>query len=444
MTSLPLTTTTGLGVASPEPVCSLQETNEQATTRRRRYVLMAAVIALVTKLAIAWNTFGTNDVLVFYLFGRTIAENGLEAMYRTTVLFNHPPLTAYYLRGIFELQRLPAVENLGVTFPFLVRLPGIVSDFIVVWLLVDLGQRLPRFRVPTWALVLFAASPVSVMVSGYHGNTDPVMVLFLVLAAYFCVREQASWSGIFFALSVQVKVIPLLFLPFFCFFWLNRRAFLRFSLSATLVSVVLWAQPLFQFPRLFIKDVLSYSSYWGIWGLTYLLRLTGWQPFAEVSFFDLSPAQNFVINLCKVAIVVVVLLLAWRQRKETSRELWNTIAFAWLVFFAFAPGVCTQYLIWLAPFILILSPSFYAWVTASSSIFAFVFYDTISRGLPWFRGISTNAINKHWTAWTVIPWIVLMVGCCLFARRVFQAGPAQSDLGSNDDSVVADELELHP
>lgn len=419
-----------------EPENSIASVKRQSATKARLYVLTAAVVALIAKLVIAWNTFGTNDVLVFYLFGRTIAEGGLGAMYRTTILFNHPPLTAYYLQSIYELQRLPALENLGLTFPFLVRLPGILADFIVVAVLVDLGRRAPRFRVPTWALILFALSPVSLMVSGYHGNTDPVMVMFLVLAAYFCARDQAALSGVFFALSVQVKIIPLLLFPFFFFFWFHRRSFLRFALPAAMVSLALWFQPLFQFPALFIKNVLSYSSYWGIWGISYLFRLSGWQPFAEVSFFDLSPAQNLVINLCKILIIAAVLLLAWRHRKADSRELWDTIGFAWLVFFAFAPGICTQYLIWLAPFILILSPSFYAWLTASSSIFAFVFYDTISRGLPWFRGISTNAINKYWTAWTVLPWLVLIVGCCLFARRAFQTAPVQASSESNHEGIV--------
>jgi len=409
---------------------------EQIGAKERPYVLAAAAIALIAKLVIAWNTFGTNDVLISYLFGRTISEEGLGAMYRTTILFNHPPLTAYYLRWIYELQRLPALESLGITFPFLLRLPGILSDFVVVAVLVDLGRRVPGFRAPTWAMMLFALSPVSLMVSGYHGNTDPVMVIFLVLAAYFCVRDEAILSGIFFALSVQVKIIPLLLFPFFFFFWVNRRSFLRFALSAAIISLILWFQPLFQFPALFIKNVLSYSSFWGIWGISYLIRLTGLKQFAEVSFFDLSPAQNLVINICKVLIIFIVLCLAWRQRRQGSRALWDTIAFAWLVFFVLAPGICTQYLIWLAPFVLLLSPSFYAWLTASSSIFAFVFYDTISRGLPWFRGISTNAINKHWVPWSVLPWIVLIVGCCFLWRRALEVVPIQPGLVSENDNVA--------
>ena len=94
--------------------------------------------------------------------------------------------------------------------------------------------------------------------------------------------------------------------------------------------------------------------------------------------------------------------------------------------FRFFPGVCTQYLIWLAPFILLLSPTFYTWLLGSSSIFAFVFYNTISNGLPWSKGASTNALNEIWTPWSVLPWLVLINGIdhALAQREARRSVPA--------------------
>src|SRR5207244_8376913 len=86
-------------------------------------------------------------------------------------------------------------------------------------------------RIPTWALALFALSPVSLMVSGFHGNTDPVMVMLLVCAVWMCLRNRPVLAGLFFALSCQIKIVPLLFLPAFVFFWLflNRSRGFLFS-----------------------------------------------------------------------------------------------------------------------------------------------------------------------------------------------------------------------
>jgi hypothetical protein len=44
-------------------------------------------------------------------------------------------------------------------------------------------------------MVLFALSPVSLMVSGYHGNTDPVMVMFLVWRLIVLCPGQAILPG---------------------------------------------------------------------------------------------------------------------------------------------------------------------------------------------------------------------------------------------------------
>jgi uncharacterized membrane protein len=390
----------------------------------RQLVLIAAGIALILKLLIAWNTFGTNDVVTFYLFGKSLTGGGLEWTYQNTILFNHPPLVAYYLRAIYSLHHVPFLEASGISFPFLLRSPGIVADFVVILVLLQIKESDLRLRLPTWALVIFALSPLSIMVSGYHGNTDSVMVTLLLLSIYFCTRNQPALCGLFFALSAQVKVIPLLFFPILLFFWVERRLLLRFVVPLAVVSAVLWSEPLLKFPLIFAKNVISYGSTWGIWGLSYLLRLTGRPEFSRVSFFDLGPWQTFVVTGCKLIIIAGVLMLAWRRRKVEASRVWDSIAYGWIIFFILSPGVCTQYLVWLAPFILLLSPTFYTWLLASSSIFAFAFYNTISNRFPWYKGVSTNALNKIWTPWSLLPWLVLIAGLIVLWRKAKRADPS--------------------
>src|SRR5204863_1263716 len=115
-------------------------------------------------------------------------EHSLQWTYQHFIAFNHPPLTAYYLSAIYNLSSTRFCRESGLTFPFLLRLPGIVADFIVVLALCSMTKATDRLRVPTWALTLFALSPVSIMVCGFHGNTDGVMVMLLVLSSVFCIR----------------------------------------------------------------------------------------------------------------------------------------------------------------------------------------------------------------------------------------------------------------
>src|SRR2546423_839916 len=179
-------------------------------------ILVFAVVATALKLAIAYNTIGTNDAVFFYGFAKVLNEHGLEWTYAHSRYFNHPPLTAYFLQGIFLLTEQGWCQDLGFHFPFLLRLPGIIADLLVVLILLRI--RNSDFPIPAWGLALFAISPVSLMVTGFHGNTDPVMVFLLVCAVWMCLRNRSVAAGLFFALSCQIKIVPLLLLPALFFY----------------------------------------------------------------------------------------------------------------------------------------------------------------------------------------------------------------------------------
>jgi uncharacterized membrane protein len=382
-------------------------------------IIPAAFVAFVLKLIIASNTFGTNDVITFYEFARSLHQHGLQWTYQNDISFNHPPLTAYYLQAIYLLDHQPALREFGLSFPFLIRLPGIFADLITCLALWWVTKKDPRIVIPPWALLLFALSPVSLMISGFHGNTDPVMVMFFVLAALSTLRGMPVLAGIMLALSCQVKIIPILFLPIFFFYFNKRAKTVAFVIPFALCSIALWMEPLLHFPMLFVKNVLSYGSFWGIWGISYWLRLTNLPQFGVVTFHHFPPWEALVVTALKILIVIAMLGLAWRRRGLNEHDFINSLAYGWIVFFIFSPGVCVQYMIWLAPFILFLSARFYAWLTATSCLFVFFFYNIIAGGLPWYVAISTNQLNRVWTPWTVWPWLVLIIGLvCLWRNAV--------------------------
>ena len=59
---------------------------------------------------------------------KALINTGSNGLYQHSIYFNHPPLTAYYLRAIYQLDHQPFFRDNGLTFPFLLRLPGIVAD----------------------------------------------------------------------------------------------------------------------------------------------------------------------------------------------------------------------------------------------------------------------------------------------------------------------------
>ena len=396
---------------------------EDWPTFRPRLIIAVAVVASLVKVAVALTSLGTNDVLAFYQFAKAIDIHGLTWIYEHSILFNHPPLIGYFLGALARIEHQPFLQQNGLTFPFFLRLPGIIADFVSVLLIVSVAGRYPHLRPPHWALLLFAASPVSIMITGFHGNTDPILVLFLLLASIMAVRGRPVLCGLSLALACQVKIIPWLLVLIFLFVWSERRRIFLFLGSFLVSSTIFCLEPLLKTPIMFAKNVLAYGSFWGVWGLTYCLRMTGLNEFSKTSFFNLSALQNAITMTLKVTVVVGIVVLAWRRRKLPAPSLFASIGLAWMIFFVLSPGVAAQYLVWLAPFVLFLSPTFYGFLVAGSSVFLFALYTITSGGFPWYFAHASNKLSAVCAHWALIPWLTLLGGLIAFGVNARRQNP---------------------
>jgi hypothetical protein len=363
-------------------------------------ILVLALLAMAAKLYCAFTTIGSADVYYFYKFGQVIADQGVVKIYENPI-FNHPPLLGTYLGYAYEWAG--AKKELFAAY---VRLPGIVADLGVVLAL--LWVRRKTGRPPWWALGLLAVSPVSFMVSGYHGNFDPLIALGVTLAVAACVAEQPMLCGVFLGLTCQVKIIPVLMGPAFFFFWLHRGRARPFAIGAICFTLAGWLVPLCTVPNLFLHRVIAYGSIWGWWGFPYLIGMMG-GPKLHVSLTDApTPAESAFGLMFKALIVAVVITLAWRRRAATPVGVFSTLAISWAVFLVFAPGFGVQYLVWIAPFLLVHSERWFAIYTAAASIALFIFYTAISKGLPWNQGFYVGPTLDQWRPWLLLPWGALI------------------------------------
>lgn len=384
-----------------------------------RLVLGALIIATAAKLAWATHSAGSVDAVYFFNFARAIGDAGLCALYPADVRFNHTPLTGSFA---WTLYRVAGGDF--QTFSFLLRLASTLADAVTVIALLRWRTKIGA-RTPWWAIALLAASPVSIMVSGFHGNVDPIMVAVLFLAAIASTELRPILSGILFGLACSVKIVPLVLAPVFFFFWLARGKALRFTIASAAVGLGIAALPLVVCPGAYLHNVLGYGSTWGVWGVPYWLRLTGWSAVQKIDFHDLTATQSMIATLLKVAAVGGIALLGWRRRLRAPAELAATIGAAWLVFFVCAPGIGVQYMVWPAPFLLLLSARSFAAFTAAATIFLAVFYHATSQG-RWFLAIPRGPETPLWSAWGTLVWVALLAALCAELWRARTAAVSDS------------------
>src|SRR6185369_7295498 len=108
-------------------------------------------------------------------FGEAILHGDLLDTYRVYKSFNHPPLMGYLGMLAYDAFRVT-----GVRFQIFFKLAPVAADAAVAVSLARLWQ--PRERAGI-AVALFALSPVAILASAYHCNTDSIAAALCLLAA---------------------------------------------------------------------------------------------------------------------------------------------------------------------------------------------------------------------------------------------------------------------
>lgn len=307
----------------------------------RRAVLAASLFSLVLKLLIAMNTYGTEDVDTWRRFAFGVRQHGPVGIYgvnykaRTGLLYNHPPLVGDLLAVLNTLSdwRL----GFQITLRGLSSLSDVVSALVVFELL---RTRTDLTRARRAALGV-ALSPVLVLVSGYHGNTDPIFLALLLLGTYLVVDKRLPfYGGMVLACSISIKLVPVVALPSLGVYLACRRRRHRDLISAAagfaITAALIWGPAvLLQWPAL-QHNVFGYTGIpdrpWGPVSFATKAHLHA------VAHFLIGPGRIGALAVCAVAPAVFV----WRRPHVVV----SAVASSLLLFLVLSPAFSVQYLAW--------------------------------------------------------------------------------------------------
>jgi uncharacterized membrane protein len=355
-----------------------------------RILIAAAAVAFLLKVWLAATTFGTNDVRTFESMLGKLETAGVETLYREgtevrldgrveVTRMNHPPFALTLLCAWGGLRTVT-----GVPLGFWMRLTCALADLLTIWLLWRIvGATNPR------SLLVVAIAPVGIMISGFHGNTDPIMIALVVLAIYLLERRESPWlAGAAFALACSVKVWPLVFAPAFLFWTVTARRWVAFWTSFMVVAAVA-AMPWFlSAPGLILERVFGYSSFAGWWGIPYFL-----------------PAAASVLRPLVFVSVLVVTVFVHRR----ARPLFAQCAIVAFVFLFLTPGFGPQYVAWVVPFTVAAGWRWVAVFHVVVGLFVFSMYTAWSLGFRWTLADARNPIPV-WVFWIgLLAWVMLPV-----------------------------------
>ena len=326
-------------------------------------VLFAA--GLLVRLLLVMTSIGSSDVIFWILWANLVGKHGIAGAYAITPLLNHPPLTVSLL---WVYREMSAASGIEVTD--LLRLVQVLADCISAGALLSIGRR-AGVRDPWWLPLYYFLSPVTIAITAFHCNVDGTMVMFLLVAMAFFVRERHAAAGAALALAFASKVPALFLLPFFLV--AARRGWWRILSAFAAVTLAIWTPVVTNGGSIVLRNVFGWAGMSGSWGFPAIAYQFGWDW-----------AGNFYVLhgrwLLLLPLAILGGLFVLRGRSDVLRV--APLIFLTILFFA--PGFGIQYLLWPTPFIPFLFARRGAWLwSAMASLFVIVIYTYWSRGFPW-------------------------------------------------------------
>jgi hypothetical protein len=290
--------------------------------------LVLAAAAGVRLLAVLLCDREVADVLRY----RKVADHVLDVSwnpYQAPRLHPYPPVWFLWEAASGWLDRHAAIP-----FAVVVKLPPLLAELALVALLAGRGGG---------AAWIYALHPVSLLVTGAHGQFDALALVLVVLALRELERDKRDCSALALAGAVALKSFPVLLLPV-VLLRLPRRAAARYA-ALCLGPVLLLLLPfaLHDFGAL-RRELLGYGGV-ADFGWIGLVRGLAWLRDGVLARAD-AVAWGGLMAVSKLLFLVAyaALIAALRRRLNLGpAEASLAVLLAFLVFYG---ALSAQYLLW--------------------------------------------------------------------------------------------------
>ncbi len=262
---------------------------------------------------------------------------------------NYPPINqlCFVIAGLFSGNNI-----LGSVV--VMRLLIIIADIGILFF----GKKLlANLNLPVHHIFWYLLNPFIIIELTGNLHFEAVMIFFLIWALYLLQKGRWKLAAAIFALSISVKLIPLIFLPvFFQYFIQKKHPFSNDQItSGTLISrllrltsfylIILLVVVILFLPFLSTKFISNYSETVGLWfrnfefnaSIYYLARAYGYtfRGFNEIAVIG---------KIIPIVVLSFTLLVTFFRKNKTSVQLITAMLFVLTFYYFTATTVHPWYL----------------------------------------------------------------------------------------------------
>lgn len=389
------------------------------------------VVGLLIRLPFLGDDGFKADVQTFEAWAIALVDHGFANFYAQAGFADYPPGYFYILAVVGAIWDLFRAHDPGFgILKVLVKLPAVLADLGIGYLLYLIGTRFARPALGLAAAALYVLNPATIFISAKWGQVDAVAGSLALLAVYFLIRsddtepERPSWwivgAWIAFGYSLLIKPQAAVLGPIFIAFAFADASRMKARLAATVAGAACAlmlaiglaepfhpSNPIAAFVWLlgrytFASSVYSYNSVnaFDLWAI----KGQFWQPDSQTILFLPQYVWGVLLVIAAVALVI------WRYLQErTAGALLESCAIALLAFFVLATRMHERYVFNALLFCIACVPFArrYLYVVVALSV---VLFANLVYSLQYLNAMTdkTPNVDPHnlWGIWTSLLSIV--------------------------------------
>ncbi|MBU0634365.1 MAG: DUF2029 domain-containing protein [Candidatus Omnitrophica bacterium] len=368
--------------------------DQQWLRHPRMWFVRVVLLSIVIRFYLIFFTYGSNDVTAWAYHASHILQDGLFAYYRiswthSAPLFNHSPFSGLFAAGVFALSKI-----IHVPFGTLFRLPFALLDFVACFFLYKLLND-DKDRLVYVSLYLL--NPLTILFSSYHGNTDSLIGVLLIMCVYFFSNNRIILAAVMFGLGTWIKWSIVLAAPVFFFAAADNGKRLKFFTWAFGIFLLGYGIIFFRDPQILWKNIFGYGGRYfktqmgPIWGHSIFFHYIAYYckvMFQMQSLKWLGWIYIILVRANRFIVGAAIFVYAWLQRSQRGeKEIGRTIGEVFCIFNGLSVFWAFQYLAWALPLWPLLGKRFSLFSSIIVGGYIYAFYSFASQSLllktPW-------------------------------------------------------------